>query len=139
MQLYYKDERDRDLYRAYIGMVKSLGKAALNLPRDEIVRRTIYSAAPRFYISYEEARRNVKRIINGRSPRCESPMRVEMYNDLANALASYLRRHPRCEFNDALGAVLAERPAPRFYLTLRSALLIVYEMQKRKGETVCDC
>ncbi len=130
MELYYKEERDRDLYKAYNAALKSLGKAALNTPREQVVRRVVYSAAPRFYISYEEARRNVKRIMSGRSPRCASPTRIEMYNDLANLLAGYLRRRPRAGFNEALGAVLAEKSAPRFYLSERSALLIIYRMQK---------
>lgn len=62
MELYYKEERDRDLFRAYNEALKSLGKMAVNVPREQIVRRVVYSIAPRFYISYEEARRNVKRI-----------------------------------------------------------------------------
>ena len=57
MELYYKEERDRDLFRAYNEALKSLGKMAVNVPREQIVRRVVYSIAPRFYISYEEARR----------------------------------------------------------------------------------
>ncbi len=130
MELYYKEERDRDLFRAYNDALKSLGKEAVNMPREKVVRHVVYSVAPRFYISYEEARRNVKRIFSGRSPRCASPIRIEMYNDLANLLASYLRRRPRSSFNDALCSVLAEKQAPRFYLSERSALLIIYRMQR---------
>ena len=54
MELYYKEERDRDLFRAYNEALKSLGKMAVNVPREQIVRRVVYSIAPRFYISYEE-------------------------------------------------------------------------------------
>ena len=107
MELYYKEERDRDLFRAYNEALKSLGKMAVNVPREQIVRRVVYSIAPRFYISYEEARRNVKRIFKGYSPRCVSSTRTEMYNDLANMLASYLRRRPQVPFNDALCTILA--------------------------------
>lgn len=130
MELYYKEERDRDLFRAYNEALKSLGKMAVNVPREQIVRRVVYSIAPRFYISYEEARRNVKRIFKGYSPRCVSSTRTEMYNDLANMLASYLRRRPQVPFNDALCTILAEKRAPRFYLSERSALLTIYRMQK---------
>ena len=118
MELYYKEERDRDLFRAYNEALKSLGKMAVNVPREQIVRR------------YEEARRNVKRIFKGYSPRCVSSTRTEMYNDLANMLASYLRRRPQVPFNDALCTILAEKRAPRFYLSERSALLTIYRMQK---------
>ena len=130
MELYYKEERDRDLFRAYNEALKSLGKMAVNVPREQIVRRVVYSIAPRFCISYEEARRNVKRIFKGYSPRCVSSTRTEMYNDLANMLASYLRRRPQVPFNDALCTILAEKRAPRFYLSERSALLTIYRMQK---------
>ena len=70
MELYYKEERDRDLFRAYNEALKSLGKMAVNVPREQIVRRVVYSIAPRFYISYEEARRNVKRIFKGFTSMC---------------------------------------------------------------------
>ena len=50
MELYYKEERDRDLFRAYNEALKSLGKMAVNVPREQIVRRVVYSIAPRFYI-----------------------------------------------------------------------------------------
>ncbi len=33
MELYYKEERDRDLFRAYNEALKSLGKMAVNVPR----------------------------------------------------------------------------------------------------------
>ena len=52
MELYYKEERDRDLFRAYNEALKSLGKMAVNIPREQIVRRVVYSIATRFYISY---------------------------------------------------------------------------------------
>ena len=83
MELYYKEERDRDLFRAYNEALKSLGKMAVNVPREQIVRHVVYSIAPRFYISY-----------------------------------------------DALCTILAEKRAPRFYLSERSALLTIYRMQK---------
>ena len=127
MELYYKEERDRDLFRAYneaLRMVWRLVGCRI------LGRRVVYSIAPRFYISYEEARRNVKRIFKGYSPRCVSSTRTEMYNDLANMLASYLRRRPQVPFNDALCTILAEKRAPRFYLSERSALLTIYRMQK---------
>ena len=43
MELYYKEERDRDLFRAYNEALKSLGKMAVNIPREQIVRRVVYS------------------------------------------------------------------------------------------------
>ena len=110
MELYYKEERDRDLFRAYNEALKSLGKMAVNVPREQIVRRVVYSIAPRFYISYEEARRNVKRIFKGYSPRCVSSTRTEMYNDLANMLASYLRRRPQVPFNKETIEAMNEKP-----------------------------
>ena len=48
MELYYKEERDRDLFRAYNEALKSLGKMAVNVPREQIVRHVVYSIAPRF-------------------------------------------------------------------------------------------
>ena len=43
------------MFRAYNEALKSLGKMAVNVPREQIVRRVVYSKAPPIYISYEEA------------------------------------------------------------------------------------
>ena len=53
-----------------------------------------------------------------------------MYNDLANMLASYLRRRPQVPFNDALCTILAENELLVLFLSERSALLTIYRMQK---------
>ncbi len=130
MVLPCKEERDRDLYAAYTRALTSQDKRRGQVSRGALIRQAINSVAPRFYITYEEARRNVKRVMSGRQPRCASPLRIAMYNDLSNLVASYLRRHPSLDFNRALAAVLGEKQAPRFYITERSALLIIYEKQK---------
>ncbi len=133
MVLPCKEERDRDLYVAYNRVIASQGKRKGKNTRSDLIRQTICSEAPRFYVTYEEARRNVKRVMTGQQPRCASPIRIAMYNDLSNMVAGYLRRHPSLNFNEALGAVLGEKRAPRFYITERSALLILYEKQRKRG------
>ncbi len=130
MVLPCKEERDRDLYAAYTRVLTLRQEGRGQFTRRALIRQTVNSEAPRFYVGYDEARRNIKRIMGGEQPRCASPVRIAMYNDLANLVASYLRRHPSLNFNEALAAVLGEKRAPRFYLTERSALLIIYAMQK---------
>lgn len=131
MKLLFKSERDRDFLKAYEDTLQSFGKKAPFISRAEIVRETLRREAPRFYITYEEARRNVRRLMSGRPlPRCQNPCKQEMYRDLTNLVRRYLEHKPTASFNDALFTILAEYKAPRFYLSEQSGMLLLYKLQK---------
>ena len=81
------------------------------------------NGAPKFYITYEMARRNVSALLRGQCTDCNNPLKKLMYADIARLTIDYQRRHRRYadDFNGALMSVLSEYPAPRFYVTIRSA------------------
>ncbi|MCP9612565.1 hypothetical protein [Coprobacter tertius] len=134
MKLYYKKERDRDFMRAYDEALKSYGARAPYTPRVEVVKKALNSNAGRFYITYEEARRNVRRLMNNRPLSCRNRNKLEMYEELRTQVEEYMKKHPRSTFNDSLFSVLSEGYTPRFYMGVQNALMIVYQHQRGGGE-----
>lgn len=148
MKMYFRNDFERDLLAAYERLIRECGvKSLLISPRD-LVAQVVHSPAPKFYITYEMARRNVSALLRGRLPDCHSKLKRQMYADIARLTMAYQRRHPRYadDFNGALMAVLSEYQAPRFYISEKSAYnRLCALMRKRRIENrkkllknVCD-
>lgn len=105
--------------------------------RDEAVRAAFYKVlrgqtvgeafeelakapAPRFYVSFEEARRNVSRISRGLHPQRANANRIEMYKELCRRW-----KLTRAKGFEVLAAIIQE-PAPSFYLSIGRLKSIVY-------------
>ena len=131
-----REEKERDFLLAYEEELKELGEDAPFVPRDEIIFRTLHSGRGRFYVSFEEAARQVKRIYNRRPLKCRNQRKVAMYQELARLVAEYRMRKPGASFRDALFTVLAEAKASRFFFGVQTGRLILYRRQRC---AVCCC
>ncbi len=134
MKLYFKDDRDRDFFRAYKRVIRELGDLAPYISRDELVMRTLCGGAPKFYLTFELARRNIRCLMENRAIPCNNPLKREMYETLARLTLDYYDRHKHegVTFSSALMTILAESPAPRFYMTKRSAKNLLCEMLRKE-------
>ena len=137
-----REEKERDFLLAYEEELKELGEDAPFVPRDEIIIRTLHSGRGRFYVSFEEAARQVKRIYNRRPLKCRNQRKVAMYQELARLVAEYRMRKPGASFRDALFTVLAEAKASRFFFGVQTGRLILYR-RPIKGDicldSLCHC
>ncbi len=134
MKMYFKEELERDLLCAYERVVKECGVRGMMMTRKELMERVIHGGAPRFYITYEMARRNVSALLRGLPLDCRNRLKLQMYADIARLTIDYQRRHKSCadDFNGALMAVLSELPAPRFYMTEKSAYNMICSLQHKR-------
>lgn len=132
--MYFKSDFERDLLRAYERVMKQCGLQAMLMSRKELVAMAVHGGAPKFYITYEMARRNVSALLRGLPVDCTNPLKMQMYADIARLTLDYQRRHKRFadDFNGALMAVLSEVPAPRFYVTEKSAYNMLCALQRRR-------
>ncbi len=132
--MYFRNEFERDLIAAYNRVLKTCGRQAMFMTRQEIITKTITDGAPKFYITYEMARRNVSALLRGAKTDCNNRLKQLMYADIARLTIDYQRRHKRYanDFNGALMCVLSEMPAPRFYITEKSAYNTLCRLLHRK-------
>lgn len=133
MKLYFKDDRDRDFLAAYHKVLRDLGDKAPYVSREEIIERTIAGGAPRFYVTYELARRNICSILQGKPYPCNNSLKREMYQELTRRTLDCMERYKhRKSFNEALMTVLSEHSAPRFYMTIKSARNLLSQLQRKQ-------
>ncbi|MBR6756986.1 MAG: hypothetical protein IKM35_00700 [Bacteroidaceae bacterium] len=135
MKMYFRKEFERDLVAAYNRVLKTCGRQAIFMTRQEIISKTITNGAPKFYITYEMARRNVSALLRGAKTDCNNRLKQLMYADIARLTIDYQRRHKRYadDFNGALMCVLSEIPAPRFYITEKSAYNTLCRLLRKKS------
>ncbi len=127
----FKEERDQDLLRAYERVIKSYGKDAPYISRKEMVKRTIESGAERYYVTYEEAFRNVRRIMNGKPLKCKNSRKRFMYMSLYEAVKRYSEVYPDLSFSRVLMRVLSEEKAPCFFISQERASLLLSSIHKK--------
>lgn len=127
----FKREKEEDFVRAYESELKSLGDLAPYLTREVIIVRALHSGKGRYYISFDEAARNVRKVINHLPINCKNACKVAMYEELAQKVCEYQLRRPTASYRDALYTLLAEDKASRFFFGLQTARLILYRNQKK--------
>lgn len=127
----FREERDQDLLRAYERVLKSFGKEAPYISRKELVKRAVESGAERYYVTYEEAFRNIRRIVNGKPLKCKNKCKRAMYMSLYEVVMRYRRIYPELPFNRVLMRVLSEEKAPRFFISPERASLLLNSIPKK--------
>lgn len=130
MKMYFKKDRDRDFVKAYEKVMHGYGKNAPYISRREIVAQALVNGAPKFYITYEMAHRNVSLILRNRPLPCNNPLKKEMYKDIAQLTSEYMQKNQEISFNEALITVLSTYPAPRFYINETSANSLICRLQR---------
>ena len=116
---YFRKFKEQDFVRAYEDELKSLGTSAPYVSRDDVILRALHSGKGRYYISFEEAARNVRRIMNRLPLARRNELKVSMYQELAQRVAEYMKEKPLASFKDALFTILAEENASRFFFGCR--------------------
>lgn len=128
----FKEEREADFIRAYNDALKELGDMAPFLPRDKVIMKAIYSGKGGYYITFEEAVRNVRKVIRHIPVKCKNICKVAMYEEMARRVCDYMLRRPSLNYRTALYEVLADGKASRFFFGLQTARLIIYQYQRKK-------
>ena len=138
MKMYFRNDFERDFMRVYEQVLKDCGRDALQMSPRELVAKAVHSPAPKFYITYEMARRNVSALLRGLHTDCNNKLKMQMYADIARLTIDYMRRHKRYadDFNGALMAVLSEYEAPRFYISEKSAYNMLCALRRQRRRSI---
>lgn len=90
-----------------------------------IADRIYESPAPKYYVSFEEARRNVSKILRDQPLSKSNTLVVKMYKDLAEKVKEYNIKHNKDITNfDCLFDIL-NSPAKSFYVSKYTILNII--------------
>lgn len=122
----FHEERDRDLYRAF---KQALCRKDLTNEHD-MVRAAIETPAERFYVSEERAARVVNQWLADKCPPRMLATQRMMYEEIVRRVLRLHERHPARRINQLVWEVICQ-PAPRFYLTEKSAFVILRRIRKK--------
>lgn len=123
----FKEEKMHDFIKAFEEELKELGDMAPFEERDKIIMKTLYSGKGRYYITFDEAARNVRKVLDHQAIRCKNGCKMAMYEEMALKVSDYMQRHLSCDYRTALYRVLAESRASRFFFGVQTAKLILYQ------------
>ncbi|MEI3341881.1 MAG: hypothetical protein V8R52_06815 [Coprobacter fastidiosus] len=91
-----------------------------------LILRALHSGKGRYYISFEEAARNVRRIMNRLPLARRNELKVSMYQELAQRVAEYMKEKPLASFKDAFVTICTRRMLPRFFFGMQTARSLIY-------------
>lgn len=130
----YINDRDQALLKAY----RRVMTERTQLHWREIVRRAVDSPCERFWVSEEHAATVVRKMLAGKVPNIRADMTRKMYDEIHRRVAKLLNENPDMSLSKAVTKVI-NSPSPKFYLTEKSAYIIIqrakkkcYEERKRK-------
>lgn len=118
-----REMRKEAVVKTFFDTVKKLKEKNKKVTQQEIFDNACNSTAPRFFVTFEIARRLVSTMVNKRRLPIKNKNKIEMYKEL------YRRYMKRCKGKTGNYTVLEsilEEPAPSFYLDAGSFRGIVY-------------
>lgn len=123
-------QRNRELLQTFHRLLRDSRGVALG----ELFGMTARSPASRFWVSELRAAEVISAMMRGEQFDNQVPQKRRMYEELYRRVKSYMGAHAGCRLSDAVFAAV-NSPAPEFYLTDKSAKVIIYELRRnrRKG------
>lgn len=129
-----EDARNQDLMRAYRQLVRECKH--IYLP--DICKQLVNMPSERFWVSEERAAIVISDMLKGRSIENMTRNKREMYEEIFSRVQAVRAEHPEMSLTEVVAQVV-EGPAPKFYLTPKSAKVIIskiksewYARRKRK-------
>ncbi len=119
--------RDEELWRAYRSAIANSGVVTM----DELYSMAAASPSSRFWVSERRASEVMGMILRGISLCFMTPMRQEMFREIFNRFIAYRRKHPDSSIYEATFHAV-NSPAPKFYLTSKSAKVIICRFRRNK-------
>lgn len=123
--------RNTDVVNAFFDAVKSMRKSIPYTPQDRVIEHALKNGAPRFYTTFENARRFVSLLERGRKLPLTNPNKIAMYRELHRRYCK-MRECQACGRGYAILENIIEQPAPSFYIDIDTFRGILYKSYKRK-------
>lgn len=128
-----REMRKRDVINSFFDSMKELRKTKPFATQNEVIEHAVKSKAPRFYVTFENARRFVSLLMRKKELPITNKNKAEMYREL------YRRYRERAKDLDArykyvILEEIIEEPAPSFYLDEETFRGIVYKTLRNNSK-----
>jgi hypothetical protein len=131
-----RDIRRQDIIDSFFNSLKELRKTRPFVTQNEVIEHAARSTAPRFYVTFENARRFVSLLMRGKRLPIVNKNKVEMYKEIYRRYKARLKDCNK-RYRYIILESIIEEPAPSFYLDEETFRGIVYRSLRntcRKNE-----
>lgn len=125
-----KEIREKSIRDAYFDALKNTKGKSSYVSTDDIIKGLMCISAPRFFITYDNARRIISLMHRGKKLPISNENKVEMYKEIYRRYIEY-----KSEMNISGYHILEkiiEEPAPSYYVNLETMKGIVYKSIRKR-------
>ena len=134
------DMRKQAIIKTFFETLKNYRKSDPFVNLEKIIEKAASAAAPRFFVSFENARRFVSMLVRKKSLPLVNKNKMEMYKEL-------YRRYKKLRQDDAENPVIhytalekiIEEPAPSFYLDTETFRCLLYKALRERNHEFSFC
>lgn len=117
-------QRNKELLDAFKQELYQLG----SISNDRIFSRAGHRTASRFWVSEQRAAVVVSKMMKGDNLQSMNRKKREMYFEIFRRVMDIRKKNPKTTIYDAVFEVV-NSPAPEFYLTDKSARVLIYQIR----------
>lgn len=126
----FREIRDNSIKEAYFDTIKSLRKVMPYISTEEVIQEVMKKEAPRFFITYDNARRIISLMHRGKPIHVSNENKLCMYQEI-------YRRFLQCKQEMKVPGYcvlknIIEQPAPSYYVAIDTMRGIIYKSLKNK-------
>lgn len=125
------DIRNADVINAFFDSVKSLRNSLHYIPQDKVIEHALNQGAPRFYTTFENARRFVSLLERGKELPLKNENKISMYKEIYK-LYKQAKESEGIEKGYAVLERIIEMPASSFFIDIDTFRGILYKKHKRR-------
>lgn len=131
-----RDTRKQDIINSFFKTLKEERKTRPFITQNEVIEQAAKGSAPRFYVTFENARRFVSLLMRGKRLPIVNKNKVEMYKEIYRRYKTRLKDSDK-RYKYIILESIIEEPAPSFYIDEETFRGIVYRTLRdtcRKSE-----
>lgn len=121
------ERRNRDLMSVFRCQLGKCDQIKLR----EVIREVINSPSKRFWVSEERAAIVVSRMMKGDNLAYMTPTKREMFREIYTRSMLVREENPDMSLFDIM-CIVVQQQAPKFYLTEKSAVVIIHKIKKSR-------
>ena len=121
-----RTRRKQDVVKCFFESLREIRKSRPFATQDEVIRYAVNSEAPRFYVTFENARRFVSLLSRKKQLPLSNSNKLAMYKEIYRR---YKQRVKECgeRYRYVILDEIIREPAPSFYLDVETFRGIVYK------------
>ena len=129
-----RDMRKQDVLNSFFESMKEVRKTRPFASQDEIIKHAASKKAPRFYVTFENARRFTSLLLRKKKLHHINSNKLEMYKEIYHRYIKRVKESSK-RYKYVVLEQIIEEPAPSFYLDEQTFRGIVYKTLRAQQTT----